>query len=112
MLTKRFLKFRFTAIRRYGEKIWTAKNGVIEFNPNYTVSCSSCEKGFNGDRDTAYIIELSNGTKFLCYVRGHFGAAQIEELLSDEGEQANLENDQQVNADRTRRSLHLLNNYK
>lgn len=44
-MTKKFLKFRYTAIRRYGEKNWTAKSGVIEFNPNYTVSCSTCEKG-------------------------------------------------------------------
>ncbi|TGY07113.1 hypothetical protein [Bacteroides acidifaciens] len=108
-MIKKFLKFRYTAIRRYGEKTWTAKNGVIEFNPNYTVSCSTCEKEFSSDRDTAYIVELSNGTKFLCFMRGYFGATQIEELLSEEGEQANIENDQQANADRTRRSLYLLN---
>lgn len=42
-------------------------------------------------------------------MRGYFGATQIEELLSEEGEQANIENDQQANADRTRRSLYLLN---
>lgn len=42
-------------------------------------------------------------------MRGYFGTVQIEELLSEDGEQANIENDQQTNADRTRRSLHLLN---
>lgn len=109
MITKKFLKFRYTAIRRYGEKHWTAKSGVIEFNPNYTVSCSTCEKGLSSDRDTAYIVELSNGTKFLCFMRGYFGTVQIEELLSEDGEQANIESDQQTNADRTRRELHLLN---
>lgn len=109
MQTRKFLKFRYTAIRRYGEKIWTAKSGVIEFNPTYTVSCSSCEKGISTERDTGYIVELSNGTKFLCFMRGSFGTVQIEELLSEDGEQANIESDQQANADRTRRNLYLLN---
>lgn len=35
MIVKKFLKFRYAAIRRYGEKNWTAASGVIEFNPNY-----------------------------------------------------------------------------
>lgn len=109
MQPKKFLKFRYTAIRRYGERTWTAKNGVIEFNPNYTVCCSTCEKGLSTDRDTAYIVELSNGTKFLCFMHGYFGTVQVEELLSEEGEQANIESDQQTNANRTRQNLHLLN---
>lgn len=37
---KKFLQFRYAAIKRYGEKKWTAGNGLIEFNPNYVVSCS------------------------------------------------------------------------
>ena len=109
MIVKKFLKFRYAAIRRYGEKNWTAANGVIEFNPNYTVSCSTCEKELNTDRDTGYIVELSNGTKFLCYMQGYYGSVQVEELLSEEGEQANIENDQQANAERTRKNLHFLN---
>lgn len=107
MYPKKFLKFRYTAIRRYGEKSWTAKNGVIEFNPNYTVSASTCEH-LNGDRDSAYVVELSNGTKFLCFMRGAFGTTQVEEILSEKGEAANLENDQQTNVERTRHSLYLL----
>lgn len=109
MQVRKFLKFRYTAIRRYGEKNWTAESGVIEFNPAYTVSCSTCEKGLSTDRDIAYIVELSNGTKFVCFMRGTFGTVQVEELLSEDGEQANIESDQQTNVARTRRSLHLLN---
>ena len=65
MLNKRFLKFRYTAIRRYGEKKWSATDGVIEFNPNHTVNVSTCElEAFSYDKQKAYIVELSNGTKF------------------------------------------------
>lgn len=109
MLNKRFLKFRYTAIRRYGEKKWSAQDGVVEFNPNYTVSVSTCEKnGFSNGAQKAYIVELSNGTKFLAFLRG-FGYAQVETILSEEGEQANIEADQQKNAQLTKLLLHKLN---
>lgn len=109
MLNKRFLKFRYTAIRRYGEKKWSAQDGVVEFNPNYTVSVSICEKnGFSNGAQKAYIVELSNGTKFLAFLRG-FGYAQVETILSEEGEQANIEADQQKNAQLTKMLLHKLN---
>ena len=109
MLNKRFLKFRYTAIRRYGEKKWSAQDGVVEFNPNYTVSVSTCEKnGFSNGAQKAYIVELSNGTKFLAFLRG-FGYAQVETILSEEGEQANIEADQQKNAQLTNMLLHKLN---
>ena len=109
MLNKRFLKFRYTAIRRYGEKKWSAQDGVVEFNPNYTVSVSTCEKdGFSNGAQKAYIVELSNGTKFLAFLRG-FGYAQVENILSEEGEQANIEADQQKNAQLTKMLLHKLN---
>ena len=109
MLNKRFLKFRYTAIRRYGEKKWSAQDGVVEFNPNYTVSVSTCEKnGFSNGAQKAYIVELSNGTKFLTFLRG-FGYAQVETILSEEGEQANIEADQQKNVQLTKMLLHKLN---
>ena len=109
MLNKRFLRFRYTAIRRYGEKKWSAQDGVVEFNPNYTVSVSTCEKdGFSNGAQKAYIVELSNGTKFLAFLRG-FGYAQVETILSEEGEQANIEADQQKNAQLTKMLLHKLN---
>lgn len=109
MLNKRFLKFRYTAIRRYGEKKWSAQDGVVEFNPNYTVSVSTREKdGFSNGAQKAYIVELSNGTKFLAFLRG-FGYAQVETILSEEGEQANIEADQQKNAQLTKMLLHKLN---
>lgn len=38
-----------------------------------------------------------------------YGSVQVEELLSEEGEQANIENNPQANAERTRKNLHLLN---
>lgn len=42
---KKFLKFNYSAIKRYGEKYWTPFEGVIEFNVNYVVSCSVMENG-------------------------------------------------------------------
>lgn len=109
MLNKKFLKFRYTAIRRYGEKKWVACDGVIEFNPVYTVNVSTCERdGFSSSTDQAYIVELSNGTKFLAFMR-NFGRPQIEEILSEEGEEANLMADQQSNFPRTKQNIHRLN---
>lgn len=112
MLTKRFLKFRYTAIRRYGEKKWVARDGVIEFNTNYTVSVSTREnEGLSNNAQKAYIVELSNGTKFLAFLRA-FGYAQVEEILSEKGEQANIEADQQKNAQITKMMIHKLNSSK
>lgn len=89
MNTQRFLRFRHAAIKRYGERNWAATSGYIEFNPNYTVSLSKCEIGEFGDsRDTAYIVELSNGTKFLCFMRD-YGNMPEDEMLSSKGEEAN-----------------------
>lgn len=86
---KKFLRFRHAAIRRYGDKRWTAIDGYIEFNPNYTVSISTCEKEIVGDAgDCPYIVELSNGTKFLCFMHD-YGQDPDDELLSCKGEEAN-----------------------
>lgn len=83
------MKFKYAAIRRYGEKRWPASNGVIEFNPNYTVGVSSFEKGeFGTENDIPYIVELSNGTKFLCFLHS-YGKGAEDEILSDHGEVAN-----------------------
>ena len=88
-MNKKFLKFKYAAIRRYGEKQWTANTDVIEFNPNYTVGVSGCEKGdFAVVLDYPYIVELSNGTKFLCFMH-NYGKDLTDEILSDKGEVAN-----------------------
>lgn len=88
-MNKKFLKFKYAAIRRYGEKQWTANADVIEFNPNYTVGVSGCERGdFAVGLDYPYIVELSNGTKFLCFMH-NYGKDLTDEILSDKGEVAN-----------------------
>lgn len=77
-MNKKFLRFRYAAIKRYGDKRWTAHTGAIEFNPNYIVCCGECEKGdFGDDHDYAFIVELSNGR------------AADDEILSEDGEEAN-----------------------
>lgn len=43
----------------------------------------------------------------MVFLRG-FGYAQVEEILSEEGEQANIESDQQKNAQLTKMLLHKL----
>lgn len=89
MTERRFLRFYYSAIKRYGDKRWTANSDVIEFNPNYTVSVSGCEKGdFECGKDKPYIVELSNGTKFLCFFHD-FGDGPDDEILSVQGESAN-----------------------
>lgn len=88
-MNKKFLRFRYVAIKRYGDKHWTAHTDVIEFNPNYTVSCGGCEKGgFENGKDYPYIVELSNGTKFLCFMH-NYGKDAEDEILSEHGEIAN-----------------------
>ena len=88
-MNKRFLRFRHAAIRRYGDKAWIAADGYIEINPTYTVSAGICEKSIVGaEGDYPYIIELSNGTKFLTFLY-KYGKSQDEEVLTEEGEKAN-----------------------
>lgn len=88
MTTRKFLRFIYAAIKRYGDKTWTAHTGVVEFNPVYTVSCSECEKGnFGDEHDRPYIVELSNGTKFLCFINDC--CTEDDGLLSERGETAN-----------------------
>lgn len=89
---KFFLTFRYAAIKRYGDYRWSIPDsdngGQIEFNPNYTVSCSSDETGLLGDAEnTAFVVELSNGTKFITFQ--HNADRCGDEVLSDEGEYAN-----------------------
>lgn len=85
---KRFLKFRYAAIRRYGEKHWTAARGWIEFNPNYTVNAGKDETGLFGDeQNIPYVVELSNGTKFLAFV--NVGILGEDNVLTENGEAAN-----------------------
>ncbi len=82
------MKFRYAAIKRYGEKRWTAGRGWIEFNPNYTVGTSKDETGlFGDDKNDAYVFELSNGTKFLAFV--NLPILGEDAVLSEGGEAAN-----------------------
>lgn len=95
---KRFLKFRYAAIKRYGEKRWTAAIGWIEFNPNYTVGASKDETGLFGDnQNAAYVFELSNGTKFLALM--NLPILGEDAVLSDGGEAANWAADDSAEKD-------------
>lgn len=88
-MIRKFLRFRYTAIRRYGDKNWVAADGYIEFNPNYTVGVSVSEKGILSDTDDyPYMVELSNGTRFLCFIHD-YGNNPGDEILSSQGEAAN-----------------------
>lgn len=87
---KKFLKFNYSAIKRYGEKHWTPFGGVIEFNINYVVSCGVLEKGHldaNQPEHVPYMIELSNGTKLICVVDQSM-LKEGEVVLSEQGETA------------------------
>ena len=88
-MNKRFLRFRYAAIKRYGAKYWVAGDGYIEFNPNYVVSCSQDEKPLlSNGHDNPFILELSNGTKCLVWMH-EYGKDLTDEILSDKGEVAN-----------------------
>lgn len=110
MASKRFLKFRYAAIRRYGEKQWTAKAGMIEFCATYVVSCGYCEKsGFGYGLDHPYIVEMSNGTKFLCYLH-NYGEGREDEIMSERGEVANELAGEEC-YELAEQNLHKLNSY-
>jgi hypothetical protein len=112
MTEKRFLRLKYTAIRRYGESRYTVAAGVMEFNPNYTVGVSSCEKGeFNTGMDSPYIVELSNGTKFLCFLH-NYGSGAEDEVLTEKGEVANSFVDDEKAYAATKKNINKLNNYK
>ena len=91
MTTRKFLRFTYAAIKRYGDKTWTAHTGVVEFNPTYT----------------AYIVELSNGTKFLCFINDYCGPDDY--LLSERGETANSYA-AKSHHDKVKQNIRLLNN--
>lgn len=86
---KRLFCYQYAAIRRHGEKKWTAARGHIEINPNYVVSISRDERDiWSTELDKPYIVELSNGTKFLMFMH-NYGEDPEDVLLSDSGEVAN-----------------------
>ena len=87
-IQKRFFRFRYAAIKRYGDRRWTATDGYVEINPGYIVNVGTCEKGLPLSEDCPYIIELSNGTKFLLLLH-HYGIREQDVILSEEGEYAN-----------------------
>ena len=92
------MKFRYAAIKRYGERNWTAGSGWVEFNPNYTVSVSKDETKLFGDsRNAAYVVELSNGTKFLAFVNN--AVLGDAEILTEDGEAANWAAEDRAEAD-------------
>ena len=72
------------------------------------VASGECEKGNFGDaHDTPYIIELSNGTKFLCFINDSLGGAEV---LSEWGETANTFA-ARGHHDKVKRNINALNNY-
>ena len=86
-IQKRFLRYSYAAIKRYGDNKWTAHTGIIEINPAYTVSAGECERyGFGDAHDKPYIFELSNGTKFIAFINDCVGD---DEVLSEYDEHAN-----------------------
>lgn len=86
----RFLRFRYAAIKRHSNKQWHAveRGGYIEFNPNYVVNVASADNYelTHNDEDTPFIVELSNGTRFLTYLHE---AGSLDNVVGEAGEAAN-----------------------
>lgn len=109
-MNKKFLRFRYAAIKRYGDRNWIAHTDYMEFNPCYTVGCGGCERGdFGTGNDRAFIVELSNGTKFLCFMH-NYGDGAEDEVLSEKGEVANSYADNASYAN-VRQNIHKLIRY-
>ena len=106
MYTKKFLRYNYVAIKRYGDRKWTAHSGQIEINPCYTVSVGECERiVLNDAHDKAYIFELSNGTKFIALFNDCLAG---DEVMSEHGEYANSLAKRALSED-VRRNLYRLN---
>lgn len=87
MYQKKFLRYTYAAIKRYGDRQWAAHSGQIEINPCYTVSAGECGRlVVNDPHDRAYIFELSNGTKFIALFNDVLGDCEV---ISGQGEYAN-----------------------
>lgn len=88
------MRFRYAAIKRHNNRTWHAAQGgdYIEFNPNYVVNVASIDdyELLHNDEDTPYIVELSNGTRFLTYLHGP-AIQTADAVVSDSGEAANLQ---------------------
>lgn len=109
-MDKKFIRFRYAAIKRYGDKRWTAHADYIEFNPTYTVSCGACERGNLAlGLDHPYIVELSNGTKFLTFLH-NYGDSPDDEVLSEKGELANYYVADEC-FERVKENIRVLNSY-
>lgn len=88
-MNKKFFRFVYAAIKRYGDKKWTAARGFIEINTNYVVNIAQDERDIaSTETDKPFIVELSNGTKYLMFLHS-FGTKAEDEILSDSGEVAN-----------------------
>lgn len=80
-----FLRFPYAAIKRYGARRWVADRGFIEFNTAYVVSVSEYEgTGLTDGHESPYIVELSNGTKFLTFLH-EYGRCPEDSILSPDG---------------------------
>lgn len=60
--------------------------------------------------DAPYIVELSNGTKFLCFLH-NYGEGAEDEILTEKGEVANGYADAQRCFNATKKNINKLNNY-
>lgn len=108
MYAKKFLRFNYVAIKRYGDRKWTAHSGQIEINPCYTVSAGECERlALDDPHDRAYIFELSNGTKFIALFNDCIGD---DEVMTEYGEHANSLAKRAL-SDEVKRNLFKLNDY-
>ena len=61
--------------------------------------------------DSPYIVELSNGTKFLCFLH-NYGSGAEDEVLTEKGEVANSFVDDEKAYAATKKNINKLNNYK
>ena len=107
MYQKKFLRYTYAAIKRYGDRKWTAHSGQIEINPCYTVSAGECALVLNDAHDKAYIFELSNGTKFIALFND---VLEDAEVISEQGEYANSLARKELH-DEIKRNLYQLDTY-
>ena len=109
---KKFLRFHYSAIKRYGERNYTPFEGVTEFNVNYVVSCGTCGKGFldaNHPEFVPYVLELSNGTKFI-FVADISLLGIDASILTEEGETAVANGEDLVNRHFVHKLIEKINN--
>ena len=90
-MNKKFFRFVYAAIKRYGDKKWTAARGFIEINTNDADGLGIPRYEQIAETPTIYWINVQVRCRFICFITWHtFWTASCD--ISDGDTRAYIEN--------------------